>query len=127
MTRCNVMPWLLVAVLLKMPAPAQGPQPDATAPTIKVDVSVVNVLCTVRDGKGALVSTLDKADFEVREDGKPQKILYFSQETKLPLTLGLLVDSSVSQQRIIADEQRAGAAFFRPASPRSGTSGRRGR
>ena len=113
MTRCQVIVWLLIAVLLDMPAPAQRSQPpETTAPTIKVDVSVVNVLCTVRDGKGALVSTLDKADFEIREDGKPQKILYFSQETKLPLTLGLLVDSSVSQQRIIAEEQRAGAAFL---------------
>jgi VWFA-related protein len=47
-----------------------------------------------------------------REDGKRQEILYFSRETKLPLTLGLLVDSSISQQRLIPDQQAAGAAFF---------------
>ena len=114
MTTYQVMALLFVGCLLKMPASAQKtpPPPETPGATIKVEVSVVNVLCTVRDGKGRLVSNLDKADFAIREDGKPQKIVYFSQETKLPLTLGLLVDSSVSQQRIIAEEQRAGGAFL---------------
>ena len=88
------------------------PEPEDAGPTIRVDVSVVNVLCTIRDGKGRLISNLEKSDFEIREDGKQQQIVYFSQETKLPLTLGLLVDSSVSQQRLIGEEQRAAAAFF---------------
>ena len=91
----------------------QRPQtPEDAGPTIKVEVSVVNVLCAVRDGKGRLISTLEKQDFEIREDNKPQSILYFTRETKLPLTLGLLVDSSISQQRLIADERRAAAEFF---------------
>ncbi|MBI4459315.1 MAG: VWA domain-containing protein [Acidobacteria bacterium] len=88
-----------------------GP-PVSTEPTIKVDVSVVNVLCTVRDSKGRLISNLERADFEVREDGKPQPITYFSRENQLPLTLGLLVDSSVSQERIMEDERQAAAVFF---------------
>lgn len=104
----------LSCVLLRVPALSQqtAPPPEAGTPTIKVEVSVVNVLCSVRDGKGRLVSNLGKSDFEIREDGKPQKILYFSRETKLPLTLGLLVDSSVSQRRLIFEEQQAAAAFF---------------
>ena len=104
----------LIVLLLTSPALAQQPPraPEPAEPTIKVEVSVVNVLCAVRDGKGGLVSNLEKSDFEVREDGKPQPILYFSRETKLPLTLGLLVDSSISQQRLIAEERRASAAFF---------------
>ncbi|MBI3896046.1 MAG: VWA domain-containing protein [Acidobacteria bacterium] len=81
-------------------------------PTIKVEVSVVNVLCAVRDNKGRLVSNLEKSDFEIREDGKPQQITYFSRETQLPLTLGLLVDSSISQQRLIEEEREAAASFF---------------
>ena len=97
-------------------SPAAVPQTDVLqaddAGVIKVDVSVVNVLCSVRDGKGRLISNLQKSDFELREDGKPQHISYFAQETKLPLTLGLLVDSSVSQQRLIPEERRAAAAFF---------------
>jgi VWFA-related protein len=91
------------------PAGSAGDQPT----TIKVDVSVVSVLCSVRDNKGRLVSNLGQADFDVREDGKPQKIIYFTRETTLPLTLGLLVDSSVSQQALIADEHEAAAKFFR--------------
>lgn len=91
--------------------PQASPDDDAGAP-IKVEVNVVNVLCAVRDGKGRLIPNLDKSDFELREDGKPQNILYFTRETKLPLTLGLLVDSSVSQVRLISEEREAAAAFF---------------
>ena len=80
-----------------------GPEDDVGAP-IKVDVSVVNVLFSVRDGKKRLVPNLEKSDFEVREDGKPQPIVYFARESKLPLTLGLLIDSSVSQRRLSSDE-----------------------
>ncbi len=100
----------IVAGLLAAPLLSQ--RPESQEPTIRVDVSVVNVLCTVRDRDGGLVANLDKSDFDIREDGKPQQILYFSRETKLPLTLGLLVDSSVSQQRLIPEERRAAAAFF---------------
>jgi len=98
------------AILLATPVLAQ--EPEIPEPTIRVDVSVVNVLCTVRDRDGGLVGNLDRSDFNIREDGKRQEILYFSRETKLPLTLGLLVDSSISQQRLIPDEQSAAAAFF---------------
>jgi VWFA-related protein len=87
------------------------PPEDAGAP-IKVDVSIVNVLCSVRDGKGRFISNLEKSDFDIREDGKPQQVLYFARETKLPLTLGLLVDSSVSQGNLIAQEQRAAGDFL---------------
>jgi len=87
------------------------PPGDAGAP-IKVDVSIVNLLCSVRDGKGRFISNLEKSDFDLREDGKPQQVLYFSRETKLPLTLGLLVDSSVSQGNLIVQEQRAAGDFL---------------
>ena len=92
--------------------PRQTSQQGDNGPPIKVEVSVVNVLCAVRDGKGKLISNLDKTDFDLREDGRPQQIIYFSRETKLPLTLGLLVDSSVSQGRLISDETRAASIFF---------------
>jgi VWFA-related protein len=110
--------WVFLAILagfLVKPVFSQqqdSPQQDSEEATIRVDVSVVNILCTVRDRDGGLVATLDKTDFDVREDGKRQEIVYFSRETTLPLTLGLLVDSSVSQQRLIPDEQRAAASFL---------------
>ena len=117
--------WLPVAVLVLVPAlhsleagQESAPAPDDSVqtdsgPTIKVDVSVVNVLASVRNGKGRQIANLKKDDFEVREDGKPQKIVYFASETTLPLTIGLLVDSSVSQGNLIDKEQRAAAQFFR--------------
>lgn len=90
-------------------APAQEPQ---ETPTIKVEVDVVNILCSVRDKRGGLISGLDKGDFTVKEDGKTQEIRYFARETDLPLTLGLLVDVSMSQERLIDIERRAAAQFF---------------
>jgi VWFA-related protein len=80
--------------------------------TIKVDVDVVNLFASVRDKKGTYVKGLTKDDFLVFEDGKKQEIRYFSQETDLPLTIGLLIDVSGSQANLIDIEKRAAAQFF---------------
>jgi VWFA-related protein len=82
------------------------------APTIKVDVDIVNVLASVRDKRGALIPNLEKQDFTVLEDGKPQEIKYFTRETDLPLTIGLLVDVSGSQRNVIEVERTAASQFF---------------
>jgi VWFA-related protein len=87
-------------------------QPPQDLPTIKVDVNIVNVMCSVRDGRNALVATLGKDDFEIREDGKLQEIRYFERETNLPLTIGLLVDVSGSQKNLIPTERAAAERFF---------------
>ncbi len=104
---------VLVVAVLWAASNARSQQSESETPTIRVDVNVVNVLCSVRDRDGRLVADLDKSDFEIKEDGKPQSILYFARETQLPLTIGLLVDSSVSQQSLIAEEQSAADLFFR--------------
>src|SRR5208283_5119503 len=88
---------LLSAVTL---APLVAQEPD-TAPPIKVEVDVVSVLASVRNKQGGLVGNLAKDDFVLSEDGKPQTIKYFTRETDLPLTIGLLVDVSASQGRLI--------------------------
>jgi VWFA-related protein len=80
---------------------------------IKVDVNLVNVLCTVRGKNNALIGGLEKGDFHLLEDGKEQEIKYFTRETDLPLTIGLLVDVSGSQARLIDTEHRAASAFLR--------------
>jgi VWFA-related protein len=102
--------FLPALLLLPLVSPAQKEQEQP--PTIKVDVDVVSLLCSVRDKKGGLVATLTKDDFEVFEDGKKQEIRYFARETDLPLTIGLLIDVSVSQQGLIEAERRAGSQFF---------------
>ncbi len=81
-------------------------------PSIKVDVDVVSILASVRDKRGGLVSNLEKNDFTVLEDGKPQEIKYFTKETDLPLTIGLLVDVSGSQRNLIDIERNAATQFF---------------
>jgi VWFA-related protein len=73
---------------------------------------VVNVPATVRDKHGELVRNLRKDDFVLEEDGRPQEIHYFSQDSDLPLTLGLLVDTSLSQRRVLDDERRASNSFL---------------
>ena len=82
-------------------------------PTIRVDVDLVSVLFSARDKRGGLISTLTQADVEVFEDGKPQQIRSFVRESDLPLTVGLLVDVSRSQENLIETEKRAAMAFFR--------------
>jgi len=84
-------------------------QEDATFST---DVRVVNVLATVRDHQGHIIRDLAQADFSVSENGRPQTIRYFSRESDLPLTLGLMVDTSLSQQRVINVERGASMRFL---------------
>lgn len=80
--------------------------------TIKVDVDIVNILCNVRTKNGGLVGSLSKDDFSLTENGQQQTIKYFTRETNIPLTLGLLVDVSRSQERLIDVERQAGYRFF---------------
>src|SRR4051812_35673786 len=82
------------------------------APTFSTGVKVVNLFANVRNKKGEIVKDLTKDDFLLDEDGAPQKIKYFSQESDLPLTLGLLVDTSGSQRRLIDEERAASYRFF---------------
>jgi VWFA-related protein len=90
----------------------QKQQPADEIPTLKVDVDVVNVLASVRDKRGGLVPNLEKKDFSIFEDGKQQEIKYFTRETDLPLTIGLLVDVSGSQRNLIDIERSAASQFF---------------
>ncbi len=91
---------------------AGGPLLSQQKPDISVDVKLVNVLATVRDKKGAIVRNLTKNDFVLDEDERPQTIQYFSQESDLPLTLGLLVDTSMSQRRVLPQERTASYSFL---------------
>jgi len=79
---------------------------------IKVDVDVVSLFCSVRDKKGAFIKDLAREQFKIYEDGKEQEIRYFARETDLPLTIGLLIDVSKSQENLIEVERRAASQFF---------------
>ena len=90
--------------------PSQAPQ-TATG-KIAVEVKTVSVLATVRDKHGKIIPNLAKEDFSLSEDGRPQSINYFVRETDLPLRLGLLVDTSLSQRRVLEQERTASYSFL---------------
>ncbi|HLV94596.1 MAG TPA: VWA domain-containing protein [Candidatus Acidoferrales bacterium] len=69
--------------------------------TIRSDVNLASVSFTVRDARGALVDNLTKDDFEVFEDAVPQKIAFFARSVDVPLTLGLILDASGSQEHFV--------------------------
>jgi|SRR5579862_4192832 len=81
-------------------------------PTFTTEVKVVNVLASVRNKQGAFIRDLEKDDFSVLENGRPQTIRYFSRETDLPLTLGLMIDTSLSQQKVMEAERGASYRFM---------------
>ena len=81
-------------------------------PTFSSRVQVVNVLATVRDKNGKIVRDMTQDDFNLEEDGHPETIKYFSRETDMPLTLGLLVDTSLSQLRVLDAEKSASYQFL---------------
>lgn len=85
---------------------------DQSMETLKVQVNVVQLFFNVKDKKGALIPNQTKDDFELLEDGKPQTIKYFTAESNLPLTLGILIDSSGSQMRVLEMEKEVGGAFL---------------
>jgi VWFA-related protein len=102
----------LVAALGAFPGVGPSAWAQDAATTIAVDVKVVTLPVTVRDKHGAIVRDLTKDDFTLQEDGRPQTIKYFSQDTNLPLTMGLLVDTSRSQTSVLDAERNASRSFF---------------
>jgi VWFA-related protein len=85
---------------------------SANAAIFSADVKVVNILATVRDKHGKIVSNLSASNFTLEEDGHPVTLHYFSRETNLPLTLGLLVDTSLSQRSVLDQEKGTSKVFF---------------
>jgi VWFA-related protein len=102
-------------------APAQSSSQEQQAPAgqdqdvqiFKAQVNVVNLFFNVKDKHGMLIPNLTKDDFQVLEDGKPQTVKYFSAESNQPLTLGIMIDTSASQTRVLDIEQSSCAEFLR--------------
>ena len=85
---------------------------DQSVETFKVGVDVVQLFFNVKDKRGALIPNLNKDNFDLFEDGQPQTIKYFKAETDLPLTLGILLDTSGSQLRVLGMEKDVGGSFL---------------
>src|SRR5580700_9571244 len=108
--RSSARVWLpiLIVSLLLIDLPLRSQQ----GPTISVDVKMVSLLAAVRDKHGHIVNHLTKDDFVLEQDGHPQAITYFRRDSDLPLTLGLLVDTSMSQRRLLDQERDASHVFL---------------
>jgi VWFA-related protein len=108
--------YILIAAMAAFPGAGLLAQSQAqsqeSATTIAVDVKVVTLPVTVRDKHEKIVRDLTKDDFTLQEDGRAQTIKYFSQDTNLPLTLGLLVDTSRSQTNVLEAERNASRSFL---------------
>ena len=110
-----VTPLSLPAAAQNSPAPAgasNAQSQDQSVETLKVNVEVVQLFFNVKDKHGALIPNLAKDNFDLFEDGKPQTIKYFKAESDLPLTLGMLIDSSGSQTRVLDMEKEVGGSFL---------------
>ena len=93
-------------------SPELQDQSQESTETLKINVEVVQLFFNVKDKHGALIPNLSKENFDIFEDGKPQTIKYFKAESDLPLTLGILIDSSGSQQRVLEMEKEVGGSFL---------------
>lgn len=100
----------LLGASLVVPALTQEPQ--VQAPTIKTQVNLVNLFVTVRDKSKRIVTDLKQDDFKVSEDNQDQKIAFFSKEVTLPITLGLLLDTSGSEQYMLGGIQDGATRFL---------------
>jgi VWFA-related protein len=96
----------VLASFLTFPALAQD------TPTFSTELKMVGILATVRDKKGHLINDLAQDDFTVLEDGRPQTLRYFAKQSDLPLVIGLLVDTSMSQQKVVGPERSAAFHFL---------------
>jgi VWFA-related protein len=128
-SRFRLLPWAATVALLlcaayacaqttpSAEAPPESQFPDTTQQqkpetTFKVNVNLVSMYFTVRDKHNGLIPTLSKSDCSIFEDKQPQTIKSFSAETDLPLTLGILLDTSGSQTNVLPLEQQSGGEFL---------------
>jgi VWFA-related protein len=91
----------------------QSDQSQQPVATFKANANIVQLFFNVKDKHGALIPNLTKDDFAIAEDGKPQTIKYFTAESNLPLTLGIMIDSSASQTNVLDMEKEVGGSFLK--------------
>jgi len=101
------------ALAMATAAVPQGQGQAQNPPTIKTEVSLVNLFATVRDKNKRVVTDLKQENFKIFEDGHEEKVAFFSREMMLPITLGLLLDTSGSEQNMLGAIQGAGSRFMR--------------
>src|ERR1700756_762881 len=102
---------LAAAIAASLAVPALS-QETAQGPALKKTVNLVNLFATVRDKNKRIIGDLKQDDFKIYEDNVEQKISFFSKEVTMPITLGLLIDTSGSEQNRLGAEQEAASRFL---------------
>jgi VWFA-related protein len=92
---------------------SNGQQTPQSSQTLQVQTSLVNVFATVRDKHNTIIPDLTKDDFKIFEDGQEQKVAYFAKEVDIPITLGMLIDTSGSMENLIDAEHDAAIRFLK--------------
>ena len=93
-------------------APTPTPTPIEEDEIIKIDTEVVNVLFTAQDKNRRMVTDLKQGDVRILENGQPQEIIAFSKQVDLPMSLAILIDTSLSQERTLPEEKAAAISFL---------------
>jgi VWFA-related protein len=101
------------------PSPSPSPSPRSTEELpqdsdeiVKFDTNLTNIFFTAADKSRRFVNTLKAEDIRVLEDGQPQEIFTFQQNIDLPLSIAILIDTSISEERTLPDEKVAARAFL---------------
>jgi Ca-activated chloride channel homolog len=102
----------------EVPSPAPSPTPPKedvpleSDEVVRVETNLTNIFFTAADRNKRFISDLKKEDIRVLEDGQPQEIFTFQQNIELPLSIAILLDTSISEQRTLPDEKAAAQAFL---------------
>ncbi|MBX7054069.1 MAG: VWA domain-containing protein [Pyrinomonadaceae bacterium] len=88
------------------------PTPAEDDEIIKIDTEVVNVLFTAQDRNRRLLTDLKQSDVRILENGAPQEVVAFSRQVDLPLSLAIVIDTSISQERTLPEEKAAAISFI---------------
>jgi VWFA-related protein len=112
MLRVSLLVAALTAGLVLAPALPHAAAQEQSQRPLKVQVNLVNLYATVRDKQHRIIPDLTKDDFRIFEDGQQQKVEFFSREINLPITLGILLDTSGSVERLLGAEQETAMRFL---------------
>lgn len=97
------------------PTPPANPKEDLPGETddvVRVETNLTNIFFTAADSNKRFVNTLKKEDIRITEDGQPQEIFTFQKNVDLPLSIGILIDTSSSEERTLPDEKAAARSFL---------------
>ena len=96
------------------PAPSPTPpvdNPQDSDEVVRVETNLTNIFFTAADSNKRFISNLKKEDVRILEDGQPQEIFTFQKNLDLPLSIAILIDTSLSEERTLPDEKAAARAF----------------